>query len=153
MAKQVPGKEEFWGLVDYYRTQIARSGVTLKLRQDVEAETLQGYDEVVIATGVTPRDPQIPGQDGANVLSYIDVLRGKAKVGKRVAIIGAGGIGFDVAEYLVTDDSPTEDLDAWLEEWGVGDPAKTRGGIRAEGPKPGRHDCLVRRTNSATHSG
>jgi len=102
MAKQVPGKEEFWGLVDYYRTQVALSGVKTVLGQDVSADSLKDFDEVVIATGVTPRDPEIPGQDAPNVLSYIDVLRGKAKVGKRVAIIGAGGIGFDVAEYLVT---------------------------------------------------
>ena len=97
---------------------------------------LTDFDDVIVATGVVPRDPQIAGQDGPNVLSYIDVLRGKAEVGQRVAIIGAGGIGFDVAEYLVTDESPTEDLDAWLTEWGVGDPAVTRGGLRLEGPKP-----------------
>jgi 2,4-dienoyl-CoA reductase (NADPH2) len=91
---------------------------------------------VIIATGVAPRDPAIPGQDGPNVLSYIDVLRGKAHVGEKVAIIGAGGIGFDVAEYLVTSDSPTENLDVWLEEWGVGDPEETRGGLRPQGPQP-----------------
>jgi len=106
-----------------------------------DVAAMAGFDEVIIATGVVPRDPQIPGQDGPNVLSYIDVLRGKAPVGDRVAIIGAGGIGFDVAEYLVTDDSPTEDLDAWLAEWGVGDPEAVRGGLRPEGPKP---DAAVR---------
>jgi 2,4-dienoyl-CoA reductase (NADPH2) len=136
MAKQVPGKEEFWGLVDYYRAAVARAGITLKLGADATADDLKGFDEVIIATGVAPRDPQIAGQDGANVLSYIDVLRGKAEVGKRVAIIGAGGIGFDVAEFLVTDDSPTENLEEWLEEWGVGDPSETRGGVRSEGPQP-----------------
>jgi len=117
MAKQVPGKEEFWGLVDYYRTAVADAGITLQLGTTADGAALKGFDEVIIATGVTPRDPQIPGQDGPNVLSYIDVLRGKAPVGDRVAIIGAGGIGFDVAEYLVTGDSPTEDLDAWLAEY------------------------------------
>ena len=136
MAKQVPGKEEFWGLVDYYRAAVARAGITLKLGADATADDLKGFDEVIIATGVAPRDPQIAGQDGANVLSYIDVLRGRAEVGKRVAIIGAGGIGFDVAEFLVTDDSPTENLEEWLEEWGVGDPSETRGGVRIEGPQP-----------------
>ncbi|MDB0061783.1 NADPH-dependent 2,4-dienoyl-CoA reductase [Octadecabacter sp.] len=135
MAKQVPGKEEFWGLVDYYRAAVAQAGITLKLGRDATVDDLAGFDEVIIATGVAPRDPQISGQDGPNVLNYIDVLRGKAKVGKRVAIIGAGGIGFDVAEFLVTDDSPTEHLDEWLEEWGVGDPSDTRGGLRAEGAK------------------
>ena len=136
MAKRIPGKEEFVGLVDYYRTMVAQSGMTLRLGTTADAEMLADFDAVIIATGVLPRDPEIPGQDGPNVLSYIDVLRGKAEVGERVAIVGAGGIGFDVAEYLVTDDSPTEDLDAWLAEWGVGDPAKARGGLRPEGPKP-----------------
>ncbi|MEP4638359.1 MAG: FAD-dependent oxidoreductase, partial [Yoonia sp.] len=131
-----PGKEEFWGLVDYYRTAVADAGITLQLETTAGADALNGFDEVIIATGVVPRDPQIPGQDGPNVLSYIDVLRGKAPVGSRVAVIGAGGIGFDIAEYLVTDDSPTEDLDAWLEEWGVGDPENVRGGLRPEGPQP-----------------
>ncbi|PVA06303.1 NADPH-dependent 2,4-dienoyl-CoA reductase [Thalassorhabdomicrobium marinisediminis] len=135
MAKQIPGKEEFRGLVDYYRDAVAAAGITLKLGQEATAADLSGFDEVIIATGVTPRDPQIDGQDGPNVLSYIDVLRDKAEVGKRVAIIGAGGIGFDVADYLVTDESPTEDLDEWLEEWGVGDPERVRGGIRPEGPQ------------------
>ncbi|WP_108814111.1 NADPH-dependent 2,4-dienoyl-CoA reductase [Loktanella sp. Alg231-35] len=136
MAKQVPGKEEFWGLVDYYRTMVTKAGITQQLGTTATPDTLTGFDEIIIATGVAPRDPAIPGQDGPNVLSYIDVLRGKAKVGQNVAIIGAGGIGFDVAEYLVTDDSPTENLEEWLEEWGVGDPAQTRGGLRPEGPQP-----------------
>ncbi len=136
MAKQVPGKEEFHGLVDYYNTMVAKAGITVKLGTTATPDMLSGFDEVIIATGVAPRDPAIPGQDGPNVLSYIDVLRGKAAVGPRVAIIGAGGVGFDVAEYLVTDDSPTEDLQAWLSVGGVGDPADTRGGVRPEGPKP-----------------
>ncbi|WP_106746273.1 NADPH-dependent 2,4-dienoyl-CoA reductase [Yoonia maritima] len=136
MAKQVPGKEEFWGLVDYFRTMVEKSDISLKLGTAATPETLADFDETIIATGVAPRDPSIPGQDGPNVLSYIDVLRGKAEVGERVAIIGAGGIGFDVAEYLVTDESPTENLQEWLEEWGVGDPETTRGGLRAEGPQP-----------------
>ncbi len=136
MAKQVPGKEEFWGLVDYYRTMVAKTGITLQLGQAADVDVLAAYDEIIIATGVAPRDPAIPGQDGPNVLSYIDVLRGKAEVGQNVAIVGAGGIGFDVAEYLVTDDSPTENLDEWLEEWGVGDPENVRGGLRPEGPQP-----------------
>ncbi len=136
MAKQVPGKEEFWGLVDYYRTMVAKAGITLQMGTTATPEALAGFDEIIIATGVAPRDPAIPGQDGPNVLSYIDVLRGKADVGKNVAIVGAGGIGFDVAEYLVTDESPTENLQEWLEEWGVGDPAQTRGGLRPEGPQP-----------------
>ncbi|WP_299954562.1 NADPH-dependent 2,4-dienoyl-CoA reductase [uncultured Roseobacter sp.] len=137
MAKQVPGKEEFWGLVDWYRTMVADLGISVELGRDVTAADLQGFDEVIIATGVVPRDPEIPGQDGPNVLSYIDVLRGKAEVGEKVAIIGAGGIGFDVAEYLVhTGISPTESLPDWMREWGVADPAEHRAGLAPEGPQP-----------------
>lgn len=136
MAKQVPGKEEFWGLVEYYEAMVAQAGIDLRLGVTAGVDDLAGFDEVVIATGVVPRDPQIEGQDGPNVLSYIDVLRGKMPVGKRVAVIGAGGIGFDIAEYLVTGDSPTEDLQAWLTEWGVADPSDVRGGIAAAGPQP-----------------
>ena len=137
MAKVIPGKEEFRGLVEYYAAEIVDRGIELHLSTDVDVETLKPFDEIVIATGVTPRDPQIPGQDGANVLSYIDVLRNGAPVGKRVAIIGAGGIGFDVAEFLVQDgESPTVDLELWKREWGVGDPRITPGGLAADGPRP-----------------
>ncbi len=137
MAKQVPGKEEFWGLVDWYKAMVADLGIEVKLGHEVGADELLDFDEVVIATGVVPRDPEIPGQDGANVLSYIDVLRGKAPVGDKVAVIGAGGIGFDVSEYLVYgDNSPTENLPEWMAEWGVTDPAKHRGGLAPEGPQP-----------------
>ncbi|WP_116598178.1 NADPH-dependent 2,4-dienoyl-CoA reductase [Primorskyibacter marinus] len=135
MAKQVPGKEEFWGLVDWYRTMLAEVGVTTRLETEADTATLAGFDEVIIASGVIPRDPQIPGQDGPNVLSYIDVLNG-ADVGKRVAVIGAGGIGFDVSEFLVTTDSPTTDLPEWMREWGVTDPEKARSGLAPEGPQP-----------------
>ena len=137
MAKQVPGKEEFWGLVDWYRTMLAQSDVTLELNCEVSAGDLQGFDEVVIATGVVPRDPQIPGQDRANVVDYIDVLRHKAEVGKRVAVIGAGGIGFDVSEFLLhAGESATENLPLWMKEWGVADPAEHRAGLAPEGPQP-----------------
>ena len=136
MAATVPGKEEFVGLIAYYQHAVAASGMDLRLGTDVGPEDLTGFDEVVIATGVRPRDPGIAGQEGPNVVSYIDVLRHKAHVGSRVAIIGAGGIGFDVAEYLVTAQSPTEDLDAWLEEWGVADPSAHRGGIDPKGAQP-----------------
>ncbi len=137
MAREIPGKEEFHGFVDWFATMVDDLGITLKLGAEVGADDLDGFDEVIVATGVIPRDPGIEGQDGPNVLSYIDVLRGKAPVGKRVAIIGAGGIGFDVAEYLVHEgESPTEDLAEWKEEWGVGDPEQARGGLAPEGPQP-----------------
>ncbi|WP_227271904.1 NADPH-dependent 2,4-dienoyl-CoA reductase [Roseobacter weihaiensis] len=137
MAKQVPGKEEFWGLVDWYRTRVDTTGIKLSLGKTVRAEDLAGYDEVVIATGVVPRDPGIKGQTAPTVVSYIDVLRGKVEVGPRVAIVGAGGIGFDVAEFLVHKGvSPTESLPDWMREWGVTDPAEHRAGLAPEGPQP-----------------
>ncbi len=137
MARVIPGKEEFHGLVAWYQIMVAELGVTLKLGRTVTADDLDGFDEVIVATGVLPRDPHIPGQEGANVLSYVDVLHGKAPVGPRVAIVGAGGIGFDVAEFLVHDgQSPTENLEEWKSEWGVGDPEETRGGLAPEGPRP-----------------
>lgn len=136
MAKVVPGKEEFVGLLDYFRAALAATEIDLRLGKEVSTKMLDTFDEVVIATGVVPRDPAIPGQDGPNVLNYISVLRHKAPVGKRVAVIGAGGIGFDVAETLVTDESPTSHLPHWMEEWGVSDPEFERGGIAPQGPKP-----------------
>ena len=137
IAKQVPGKEEFFGLVEYYERMLTVYGVTVRLGKRVNAGELSSFDEVVIATGVTPRDPQIKGQDDPNVVNYIDVLRDKVPVGNRVAIIGAGGIGFDVAEFLVQlGESPTENLEEWKSEWGVGDPSTTAGGLAASGPKP-----------------
>ena len=136
LARQVPGKEEFHGLVDWFARMLERRGVDLRLNTRGDVAMLAGFDEVVIATGVTPRDPGITGQDAANVLGYAEVLRG-APVGKRVAIIGAGGIGFDVAEFLVHQgQSPSEDLELWKKEWGVGDPALVPGGLAKAGPRP-----------------
>ena len=135
LAKQVPGKEEFFGLVDWFETSVADAGIEVRLNETATVETLRSFDEVVIATGVVPRDPAIEGQGLPHVLSYIDVLRGAA-VGKRVVVIGAGGIGFDVSEFLVTGDSPTVDLPEWLREWGVTDPSEQRGGLSPEGPQP-----------------
>ena len=157
MARQVPGKEEFHGLVDWYAAALDAAGIELRLGVTADVETLAGFDEVVIATGVRPRDPQIDGQDGGNVLSYIDVLRGKAAVGDKVAIIGAGGIGFDVAEFLVHEGiSPTEDLTAWKAEWGVGDPEDQRGGLAPEGAQPeppARQVTLLQRKASKVGKG
>ncbi len=137
MAREIPGKEEFHGFVRWYEASVVALGIDLRLGTEATVEALRDFDEVVIATGVTPRDPGIPGQDGPNVLSYSDVLRRKARVGPRVAVVGAGGIGFDVAEYLVhKGKSPTEDLALWKEEWGVSDPEEDRGGVDPEGPQP-----------------
>ncbi|MEO0669364.1 MAG: NADPH-dependent 2,4-dienoyl-CoA reductase [Pseudomonadota bacterium] len=137
LAKQVPGKEEFWGLVDWFRTMVSTLDIDVRLETDATPEMLQDFDEVIIATGVLPRDPEIPGQDADHVHSYVDVLTQKAKPGKRVAVVGAGGIGFDVSEFLVHEgDSPTENLPEWMTEWGVSDPADHRGGLAPEGPQP-----------------
>ena len=138
MAKQVPGKEEFHGLVDWFRTMVDLHGIETRLGQRAGVDDLRGFDAVIVATGVLPRDPQIPGQDGPNVLGYVDVLRGRAKPGKRVAVVGAGGIGFDVSEFLVHEgESPTENLPEWMREWGVTDPAEARAGLAPDGPQPG----------------
>ena len=137
MAKTIPGKEEFIGLVDWFAAMLAQSGVDLRLGEAPAVDDLTGFDEVIIATGVRPRDPGIPGKDGPNVLSYVDVLADRAPVGKRVAIIGAGGIGFDMAEFLTHQgESPTLAPDLWQREWGVTDPAAHRGGLAPEGPQP-----------------
>ncbi|PWK61500.1 NADPH-dependent 2,4-dienoyl-CoA reductase [Roseicyclus mahoneyensis] len=137
MAKTIPGKEEFVGLVDWFATMLDRRGVDLRLGASPTVDDLRGFDEVIVATGVRPRDPAIPGQDGPNVLSYVDVLAGRAPVGRRVAIVGAGGIGFDVAEFLVHQgESPTEVPELWRREWGVADPELHRGGLAPEGPRP-----------------
>ena len=157
LAKQVAGKEEFWGFVDWYRTMVAEMGVTVKLNTEVSANDLDGFDEVIIATGVIPRDPQIPGQNNDNVVSYIDVLNGTAKVGQKVAVIGAGGIGFDVSEYLVQDgESTTLNLPEWMKEWGVADPEEYRAGLAPEGPqphKPAREVTLLQRKSTKVGKG
>ena len=157
LAKQVAGKEEFWGLVDWYRTMVVEMGVTVKLNTEVSANDLDGFDEVIIATGVVPRDPQIPGQNTGNVVSYIDVLNGTADVGHRVAVIGAGGIGFDVSEHLVHEgESTTLNLPEWMKEWGVTDPAEHRSGLAPEGPQPhmpARSVTMLQRTTSKVGKG
>ena len=157
MARQIPGKEEFHGLVDYYKRAVARSSIDLQLETVAKPDMLSMYDEVIVATGVLPRDPQIKGQDGPNVVNYIDVLRHKVPVGKSVAIIGGGGIGFDVAEFLVHEgESPAENLDLWRKEWGVGDPNETRGGLDADGAQPeapARNITLIQRKSTKMGKG
>ncbi|MCW3780441.1 NADPH-dependent 2,4-dienoyl-CoA reductase [Defluviimonas salinarum] len=136
LAKMVPGKEEFHGLVAWFETMLGKSRIATRLGAEATPAMLDGFDEVVVATGVRPRDPGIAGQGGANTLSYIDVLSG-APVGERVAVIGAGGIGFDVAEFLVeAGQSPAVDLREWMSEWGVTDPELVRGGLTKARPHP-----------------
>ncbi|MBT9474333.1 MAG: NADPH-dependent 2,4-dienoyl-CoA reductase [Polaromonas sp.] len=150
LARRVPGKEEFSETLRYFSQRIDKAGVRLRLNTRIEAADLlaQKFDEVVLATGVKPRDPRIPGQDHPKVLRYIDVLLGRQSVGPRVALIGAGGIGFDVAEFLVTQPghSTALDLPAWLAEWGVTDPGLVRGGVVKPHSTPAaRHITLLQR--------
>jgi 2,4-dienoyl-CoA reductase (NADPH2) len=150
MAKRIPGKEEFHETLRYFARRIALTGVELKLGTRVEASMLTGgqFDEIVVATGVTPRDPAIPGHDHPKVLSYVDVLAHARPVGRRVAIVGAGGIGFDVAEFLVAEhQSPTIDPPAWFAEWGVDPSLANRGGIAKPAPTPPEREVfLLQRT-------
>jgi 2,4-dienoyl-CoA reductase (NADPH2) len=134
LARQVPGKEEFHGLVDWFAHRLRETGVDLRLNTAPAPDDLRAYDAVIVATGVVPRDPGIPGQE--RVKSYIEVLSG-ASVGARVAVVGAGGIGFDVSEFLVhAGESPTGHPALWRREWGVGDPAETPGGLADPAPEP-----------------
>lgn len=161
MAKRIPGKEEFSETLRYFSNQIESTGVNLRLNTPADAKTLiQGnYAEVILATGVTPRSPQIPGQQEAQqrgqVVSYVDLLLHNKPVGQRVAVVGAGGIGFDVAEYLVTGKhSPTLNLQEWNREWGVGDPAEHRGGVvKPEVAPPERNVTLLQRKRSKAGAG
>ncbi len=137
MAKQVPGKEEFNETLRYFKKRIALTGVKLELNRRIEnAEELAQYDDVILATGVTPRTPGISGIDHSKVLSYVDVLRGQANVGARVAIIGAGGIGFDIAEYLTHDGGDSSLNPAtFMQEWGIDESYESAGGVTDFNPK------------------
>lgn len=159
MAKRIPGKEEFSETLRYFRRRIEVTGVELKLNCRVSAEDLKAYDEVLLATGVSARDPRIPGQaEGqarGQVLSYIDVLRHDKPVGARVAIVGAGGIGFDMAEYLLeAGHSLTLDPAAWRRHWGVGDPEQVRAGLLRPAPEPAtRQITLLQRKTGKLGAG
>jgi 2,4-dienoyl-CoA reductase (NADPH2) len=136
VARQIPGKEEFNETLRYYRYQLQHNNVDVRLNSEAGAEQLKEFDRVILATGVTPRVPGIPGEDGANVLGYLDVLRDKAPVGESVAILGAGGIGFDVAEYL-SDPGEHASLDVrtFLDGWGVDHEQAEPGGLKRPAPK------------------
>ncbi|BBQ82143.1 TPA: NADPH-dependent 2,4-dienoyl-CoA reductase [Kluyvera ascorbata] len=135
IAKQIPGKEEFYETLRYYRRMIDVTGVTLELNRRVNADDLLGFDEVILSTGISPRTPPIEGIDHPKVLSYLDVLRDKAPVGQRVAIIGCGGIGFDTAMYLSQPGNPTsQNIAEFCVEWGIDTSLQQAGGLRPEGP-------------------
>jgi 2,4-dienoyl-CoA reductase (NADPH2) len=148
MARRIPGKEEFNETIRYFRTMLDKHGVVVRLGIRVSAAELGGYDDVVLATGVAPRIPAIPGIDHPMVLTYAEAITGAKPVGKTVAVIGAGGIGFDVSELLVTDGSPTLNVKDWKAEWGVADPWERRGALTTPIPAPpAREVYLLQRTN------
>jgi 2,4-dienoyl-CoA reductase (NADPH2) len=133
LAKRIPGKEEFEETLRYFRSRIEKTGATLKLRQRMRASDLlkAGFDEIVLATGIKPRTPDLPGIDHPKVVGYVDVLAGRVTPGARVAIMGAGGIGFDVAEFLVHDAAHSTSLspEAFFAYWGVDQTLSVRGGV------------------------
>ncbi|TNY27523.1 FAD-dependent oxidoreductase [Fulvimonas soli] len=138
-AKRIPGKEEFHETLRYFRQRLTELGVEVRLGQAADAAALQagGYDEIVVATGVVPRRADFPGCDDPRVLGYLDVLARGAAVGPRAAIVGAGGIGFDVAEFLAeTPPSPATDPARWCREWGVDMRLAPRGGLLPAAPEP-----------------
>lgn len=146
IAKQIPGKEEFYETLRYFRRQLVLNGVTLQLNTLVQVKQLAEFDEVILACGIQPRLPCINGIDHPKVLTYLDVLRDKKPVGQRVAIIGAGGIGFDTAEYLSqSGDSPRFDSTAFSTEWGIDQDLAHRGAYHPRGLKSlhphGRFSC------------
>ncbi|MFB7992265.1 FAD-dependent oxidoreductase [Streptomyces sp. NPDC056002] len=157
VARKVPGKEEFDETLRYYRAQLELHGVDVRLNTTVTAADLtpDAYDEVVVATGVTPRTPEIAGLDHPSVVGYLDVLRDGAPVGERVAIVGAGGIGFDVAEYLTdSGDKASQDPATYFRQWGVDMDYQGRGGLaKPERPVPPRSVHLLQRKTSKVGAG
>ncbi len=148
LAKKIPGKEEFHETLRYFRRRLEVTGVQQKLGARIGAEALTGFDEVVLATGIAPRRPSIPGIDHPKVCSYVDVIARRRVVGRRVALIGAGGIGFDVAEFLAHEGiSPTLQAPRWMAEWGVDPSFESPGGLREPHPEaPAREIWLLQRS-------
>ncbi|MBM4639667.1 FAD-dependent oxidoreductase [Rhodococcus hoagii] len=145
IAQKIPGKEEFAETIRYFRRQLDLAGVDVRLGTRVDAVDLidAGYDEVVIATGVTPRVPAIPGIDHPKVLSYAEAVRDGRPVGRSVAVIGAGGIGVDVSEFLTHAHSPTLDVAEWKREWGVTDPESAPGALTVPQPSPSPREVFL----------
>ena len=153
LARTVPGKEEFGETLRYFLRRLEDAGVRLVLNTRAGVEDLRGFDEVLLATGVSPRTPRIEGIDHPSVLSYVEALRGAA-VGRRVAIIGAGGIGFDVAEFLTHSPGEQPPLGAWLAEWGIDPTYREPGGLTAPAPQPpAREVWLLQRSEGKLGAG
>jgi 2,4-dienoyl-CoA reductase (NADPH2) len=145
IARRIPGKEEFAETIRYFTNALAEADVTVRLGHRVTAAELLAaeFDEVVLATGVVPRIPSIPGIDHPSVLSYAELVEERKPVGDRVAVIGAGGIGVDISEYLTTDSSPTLDLKEWKQEWGVTEPEAAPGALTTPVPAPSPREVYL----------
>ncbi|WP_405132893.1 FAD-dependent oxidoreductase [Nocardia sp. NBC_01388] len=145
IARRIPGKEEFSETLRYYTRQIEITGVRVHLNTKATAQQLidGGYDEIILATGVKPRIPNIPGVDHPKVLTYAELVREGKPVGKKVAVIGAGGIGFDVSEFLTVEGHPSLKLDEWEEEWGVSDDPNMRGFLTTPKPSPAAREVVL----------
>jgi len=155
LAKRVPGKEEFHETLRYFKRMIEKLGITLKLGTRVDADMLAaaGHDEVIVATGIRPRSPDMPGIDHPKAVPYIDAILGRKPIGRRVAIMGAGGIGFDVAT-LVTHAGPSAavDIPTFCREWGVDFVNHPRGGVTGLVPqieKADREVVILQRRDGA----
>ncbi|WP_313132444.1 NADPH-dependent 2,4-dienoyl-CoA reductase [Stutzerimonas nitrititolerans] len=159
VAKRVPGKEEFYETLRYFNSKLQSSGVDLRLNTRVSAAELQagGYDEVILATGIVPRTPDIPGIEHPKVISYLDAILQRKPVGQRVAVIGAGGIGFDVSEFITHDGESTSlDREAFWNEWGIDLGLEARGGVAGVRPAPhapARQVYLLQRKKSKVGNG
>ncbi|MBV1811608.1 NADPH-dependent 2,4-dienoyl-CoA reductase [Pseudomonas viridiflava] len=159
IAKRIPGKEEFSETLRYFTHKVQDTGIDLRLNTRVTAQDLlgAGFDDVILATGIAPRTPAIPGIDNPKVLSYLDVILQRKPVGRSVAVIGAGGIGFDVSEYLVHQGIATSlDREAFWKEWGIDTTLEARGGVAGIKPEvhaPARQVFLLQRKSSKVGDG
>ncbi|MGX0957514.1 NADPH-dependent 2,4-dienoyl-CoA reductase [Pseudomonas viridiflava] len=159
IAKRIPGKEEFSETLRYFTHKVQDTGIDLRLNTRVTAQDLlgAGFDDVILATGIAPRTPAIPGIDNPKVLSYLDVILQRKPVGRSVAVIGAGGIGFDVSEYLVHQGVATSlDREAFWKEWGIDTTLEARGGVAGIKPEvhaPARQVFLLQRKSSKVGDG
>jgi 2,4-dienoyl-CoA reductase (NADPH2) len=164
LARRIPGKEEFAETLRYFRVRLAQLGVDVRLDHHAGAQDLRGYDEVVLASGIVPRTPAIPGIAHAKVASYVDIVEGRKRAGRRVAIVGAGGIGFDLAEFLTAGDPADGHLSdgraddpaiaAFRDEWGIDAGYAARGGLKpAHEPLPPRQVWLLQRKESKVGAG
>ncbi len=148
LAMQIPGKEDFAETIRYYSVLLERRGVKVNLNRWASVDDLRDFDEVVLASGVEPRVPAIPGVDHPSVVTYQQLIRDQVVAGSRVAVLGAGGIGYDVSEFLLHD--PHESLEHWMERWGVTDPAVERGGLTTKVQAPPRRSVTLLQRKAST---